>query len=261
MARSLLARCVDTHRAYFILGNDTMELEHGILVGNADCMDLYDANCIVGVTAEGRAEVDELLAQVEVECEPLRHRCCKVDPLTPSTLEAQLALDDYEPTVELQMVLLGDLAETGPVVDIRPVTHELDWQSLRALMRVDHQERATRRQQQWPMGLTDQMWRQKQMKAPDVQFFIAHVEDRDCGYFSSWSGVAGVGMVEDLFVAPKLRNRGIGTALIAHCVDDARRRGAGIVTIGADIGDRPKRLYARLGFRPLALYRSYVKTL
>jgi GNAT superfamily N-acetyltransferase len=65
--------------------------------------------------------------------------------------------------------------------------------------------------------------------------------------------------VEDLFTHPDYRHRGLATALIAHCVADARARGAGPVVIGADPHDTPRQMYAALGFRPLFLSRGYLR--
>ena len=57
------------------------------------------------------------------------------------------------------------------------------------------------------------------------------------------------------------RHRGVATALIAHCVDDARAHGAGPVVIVSDPTDTPKHMYAALGFRPVALKRGWLKRL
>jgi GNAT superfamily N-acetyltransferase len=105
----------------------------------------------------------------------------------------------------------------------------------------------------------------KRAKAPALQFFLARADDgEDCAFFSSWPGPGDgndVGKVEDLFTAPEHRRTGIATALIAHAVDDARRRGAGPVLIGADPDDTPKAMYAALGFAPACVLRSYTKRL
>ena len=71
----------------------------------------------------------------------------------------------------------------------------------------------------------------------------------------------GVGQVENLFTHPDYRNRGIATALIHHCVADARAKGAGPVVIVADPTDTPKNIYARMGFRPVAVVGHYLKDL
>ena len=57
------------------------------------------------------------------------------------------------------------------------------------------------------------------------------------------------------------RHRGIASALIAHCVQDARERGARPAVIGADPTDTPMRMYAAMGFRPLFMKLNYVRRL
>jgi GNAT superfamily N-acetyltransferase len=99
----------------------------------------------------------------------------------------------------------------------------------------------------------------KRVKAPDLRFWLARVDDTDAAFFSSWPGPEGVGIVEDLFTRPEFRRRGIATALIAHSVADARERGAGPVAISARVNDSPKYMYAALGFRPSCISRSYLK--
>ena len=98
-----------------------------------------------------------------------------------------------------------------------------------------------------------------QAQCPPLRFWIARAEGSDCAFFSSWPGTNGIGKVEDLFTLPEFRGRGIGTALIAHAVLDARERGAGPVLIGALTDDAPKHMYAGLGFRPLCVMREYLK--
>jgi hypothetical protein len=45
--------------------------------------------------------------------------------------------------------------------------------------------------------------------------------------------------------------------MLRFAIGTARERGAGPVVIGAEVDDTPKRLYARFGFRPTAVTRSY----
>ncbi|OGO52256.1 MAG: hypothetical protein A2148_06360 [Chloroflexi bacterium RBG_16_68_14] len=78
-------------------------------------------------------------------------------------------------------------------------------------------------------------------------------------YCSSWEGIDGVGQVEYLFTHPEYRHRGLATALIHRSVADCRERGAGHVVIVADPADTPKQMYAAMGFRPVAIKRSYWK--
>ena len=63
--------------------------------------------------------------------------------------------------------------------------------------------------------------------------------------------------MEELFTHPEFRHRGLATALIHHCVADAREHGAGPVVIAADPEDTPKLMYAAMGFRPVAMKRTW----
>jgi GNAT superfamily N-acetyltransferase len=160
----------------------------------------------------------------------------------------------------LQLLLEGDLRREPPAIAIREIASEADWGVLAGLLRRDHEEEARKeRRPPWAQAVTDQMLATKRAKAPPFRWWIARLEDRDAGFFSSWPGIDGVGMVEDLFVQPELRRRGIARALIHHAVADARARGADRVLIGADPNDWPKRLYADLGFAPTCITWSWLK--
>ena len=258
----LLEQAVDTLHGYFELGNDRRPVEAATLVASPECPNVYDANCATRVVAETPADIDHLLADVDVNYSALGHRCFKIDPLTPPPFVARLVVEGYQPAVELQSVLETSVDIGEPPVAIRPVADTADWLSLAKLLRMDHLESARKRSVEcWPQAITDQMVEQKKRKAPGVQFFLARVDGNDCAFFSSWPGVNGIGKVEDLFTVPSFRRRGIATALIAHAVADARRRGGELVLIGADVDDTPKLMYYRMGFRPLLLYSSYTRTL
>ena len=75
---------------------------------------------------------------------------------------------------------------------------------------------------------------------------------------SAWDGVDGAGQVEDVFVEPEYRHRGLATALIHRGVADCRERGSSAVVIVADAGDTPQTMYAAMGFRHVATKRRYV---
>jgi GNAT superfamily N-acetyltransferase len=101
----------------------------------------------------------------------------------------------------------------------------------------------------------------KRAKSPAVRVRVARDEGVDCGVFTSWDGVDRMGMVEDLFVLPEHRGRGVARALVRRAVADARERGAQSVLSGALVDDTPKDLYRRMGFDPLVVRRCWTSPL
>jgi GNAT superfamily N-acetyltransferase len=106
-------------------------------------------------------------------------------------------------------------------------------------------------------GVGDRLALVARLKTPPDRKWLAYVDGAARGMASAWE-VDGVGQVEDVFVEPAFRHRGIATALIHHCVADSRGRGAGAMVIVADAADTPQTMYAAMGFRPVATKRRYV---
>jgi predicted N-acetyltransferase YhbS len=77
--------------------------------------------------------------------------------------------------------------------------------------------------------------------------FVARTNRRLIGAVQLWDISAGPGrpalLLGPLAVASDRRNRGVGTALVRHALDEARRRGHGLVLL---VGDAP--YYGRFGF-------------
>ena len=116
----LLERSIETLHAYYELGNERTRVGRAVLVANSNCPDVYDANCVTRITAETGADIDRLLDEVDAAYSAVTHRCFKVEPLTPAPFAARLALEGYQPNVELQSVLETGLGITATAVDIRP---------------------------------------------------------------------------------------------------------------------------------------------
>ena len=61
-----------------------------------------------------------------------------------------------------------------------------------------------------------------------------------------------VAWLEELYVTPSIRSRGIGTALVTAVLERAREAGIVAIDLEIDAGhSRAESLYRRLGFRPL----------
>ena len=259
----IVGRAAETLAGYYELGNQVVATPLARFVTNPVFPLIYDANhCGVVRGGSDPDEVDVLLQEVETVFGGYAHRAFKLDPLVPPAVEARLALEGYDAGAELQMLLEGDLRAPPPSVDVRPVESDADWESFTLLQRTDHEE-VNRKEgrERFPAHVSEQMMGTKRAKCPDVAYFLARLDGVDCGFFSSWPGVDGLGKVEDLFTHPDHRRRGVASALIVRAVTDARERGARGILIGADPDDTPMHMYAALGFRPLFLFRTRTLTL
>jgi GNAT superfamily N-acetyltransferase len=254
--RDLLARVYETLEGYYELGCEVRYEPLARFVRNVNAPLIYDVNFAALVRAGTRDEIASVLDRVDELFDGLPHRVFHIDPWTPPAFEAQLVLDGFEFEDELQLLLEDALSVPGdlPAIDIRLVESDEDWSTVRRLARLDHEEQARRRLHPlWDEDVTTEMVATKRAKAPDLRFWLARADGVDCAFLSSWPGANGVGKVEDLFTHPNFRHRGIASALIVHCVRDARERGAGPVLIGALPNDTPMRIYAAMGFRPFCV--------
>ncbi len=259
---TLTDRALATNAGNFALGNETFELLGATFLRNRASPDIYDANHVADARPTTPAQIEEFLAAVDREYAASKHRRFEVDYRTPPEFEARLVLEGYERDAGLISVLEGELLGPAPEeFDIRPVESESDWSAYWEVMHEDWREHNVQRKRKVKVEIARQMLHVKRLKQPPVQYFLAYVKDRPVAYFNSWAGVGGVGQVEDLFTLPRLRRRGIARALIYHCVADARAKGAGPVIIAADPNGTPKRIYAAMGFRPVAVQSHYTKYL
>jgi GNAT superfamily N-acetyltransferase len=260
---SLVDRLHETVHGYLALGNEVIEGPLVSFVRNVEAATIYDANFAAKVRARSPKDIDAVLARCEDVLGASGHRQFMIDPDTPPQVEARLALEGYERNDELDLVLDGELRApaSSDGITLRPVVSAEDWSSFGRLVRANHEEQNARGDRaHLSEEVTLQMVLTKQLKDPMVVTFLATVKREDCGYFSCWPGTNGLAKVEDLFTRPDHRHRGVGTALIHRCVDEARSRGAKEVSISAAVDDTPKDMYAAMGFRPVSVLRFWLRT-
>jgi GNAT superfamily N-acetyltransferase len=242
------------------LGHETSNERLCTVVRDVVRPQLWAANHVSQVHAHTRDEIDEVMQRAQRALSHCSHRLFLVDPFTPPAFVARLLLDDYgELAPTIQLVLEGELRIEPRAIDIREVNGEQDWLSIQALVGEDHSEGAQKHERSLPFEVTQAMVESYRMKAPTCQFFIARVGHVDCAHGAGVLCQGGIGMIEDLFTLPPYRRRGIATAVIARAVAFLRARGASTIVIGAHAGQRPKRLYAALGFAPVCVTREYIR--
>jgi GNAT superfamily N-acetyltransferase len=256
----LLLRVCETNFAYLALGNERFEAHSAVFVRNREAPRRHDANCVGLIRTPSQSEIEALLSLAAAEFAAMSHRTFHIDALTPSGFTARLALEDgYKHSEVLVHVLDGPLQGPAPDVELREVLTESDWAAYRALDAMWWQETSIGALGPYDPGIHDEFMLCRRLKYPQTRGWFAFADGEPRAFFSSWPGDNGVGIVEDLYTHPEYRKRGLATALIAHCVADCRERGAGPVIINSNIDDTPKHLYARLGFRPLYVGRTYTK--
>ena len=96
----------------------------------------------------------------------------------------------------------------------------------------------------------------REMRAFPERRFVLDRGDGPLG-MSCLRRLDGVAQVEDVFVVPEARGGGVGTALVAHAIREARAGDPELTFIVADADDRPRELYARLGFEAQTTFRSF----
>jgi ribosomal protein S18 acetylase RimI-like enzyme len=95
---------------------------------------------------------------------------------------------------------------------------------------------------------------------PDKQYVLAEVDGKPAGFGvihfrpdPLWERPEQVPLVMDVWVAPNLRRRGIGSRMIRALEDSARQRGFPCVYIQVQAEKNPRavELYKRLGYQTL----------
>lgn len=86
----------------------------------------------------------------------------------------------------------------------------------------------------------------------DSTYLIAWEDDRPVGHAHiAWSGThLGLPEIQDVFVLPELRRRGIASQLTHTAEDEARRRGWDRISLSVSRDDNPAaaQLYRKLGY-------------
>jgi GNAT superfamily N-acetyltransferase len=248
---------VRVDQAHEALGHRTFEADGAVFIRNPALPDIHVANYVRSVTGGTPDAIDRLLGRAEHEFAGCPHRCFEVDLDTPPAFEARLVRGGYEPRAFVLMVLTGDLQGGAKAADPVMAADERSWAEADRLKRLDWAEARAKFGLAPLPGVGDRLALVARLKTPPDRKWLAFVDGAARGMASAWE-MDGVGQVEDVFVEPRFRHRGIATALIHHCVADCRTRGAGAVVIVADAADTPQTMYAAMGFRPVARKRRYV---
>lgn len=254
-------RALDVNAANLALGHGVFEAEGATFVRSRAYPRIHDANHVRDVTASSPEAIDRLLVRVERDYEDIGHRRFDVDFRTPPGFVARLALEGYERSDALAMLVEGEVQGKRSEHEIRAIETDEDWAEYARLRTLDWREYSERSKRPDEPEVGEALIAISRLKSPPVRYWLACVEGKPRAYMNSWVGLDGMGQIEDLFTEAEFRHRGLASALIHHCVADCRAQGAGPVVIVADPTDTPRQMYAAMGFRPVAVYSHYLKLL
>lgn len=262
MTNDLARRIAEAYRWQRGLGNSAVAAPHCHIVANPARPEIWDANHADAVTAQSPDEIDAVFAAMDRHLGHTRWRVVHTDCFTPDGFLARLAFEDFaERPVTIQMAQQGDLADRGVPIALRAVTDEADWAALHRLVRADHIEGFRVGDLNLSPEISAAMVADYRAKSGPCHFHLALSAGEPVAYGAYAAAPQRVGMIEDLFTLPSARRRGIATAMIAAFTDRLRSAGCRTVFLGALAAERPKRLYARLGFHPVMLTRNWVREL
>jgi GNAT superfamily N-acetyltransferase len=246
-------------QAHEAIGHRSFEGDGGVFVTNPELPDIHVANYVHSITAKSPGEIDGLLARAEREFAGCPHRCFEVDRDTSPKFEGRLVSEGYEAREFVLMMLEGKLVGKPPAADLRLATDDRDWAAADRLKRLDWAEARAKLGRDPLPAVGESLARLARLKTPPDRKWLARMDGEARGMASVWDGLDGVGYVEDVFVEPAYRHRGLATALLHRCAADARARGIGALTLVADAADTPQAMYAAMGFRHVATKRRYVR--
>jgi GNAT superfamily N-acetyltransferase len=248
------ARVATARRWYRRQGYDAIVADGITAVVTPAHPDTWDANWL-------QAEPDATPAAVFAALDrhhPTGWQVVVVDALTPPDVEAALALADFRVEVTVIEMVADRLVAppASPAVTLEQVD-AASWDRLAELVRIDHREgkRTGAYNADVSAGLLDGM--RRELTLSDYWLLVAH--GSDAGYGMTARCPNGLGLIENLFTLPDRRGRGLMSAFIVEAAARLRAGGCDAVFLDAHVHDTPKKLYARLGFQPVAVTRTWVR--
>jgi GNAT superfamily N-acetyltransferase len=246
-----LARLRAHRRAWFERSATRAEpFAHGMAYFTPAHPTKWDLNLLVVDDASGLA-ADELMAEAEALQAParLRHRKLEVLSHADHLVEGFQAAGWAAERV-IVMVLRAGADQRG---DAPAPVREVDFPAVRPLM------------EQW-YGEAMSAAEARDLCDADAdtaltsgtRFFLCERDGEPAASCVLLTG-DGVGQVEEVYTAKAHRGAGFASAVIRAAMAAAQERGDDLIMIMADADDWPQKLYERLGFETVDLYRTFTR--
>ena len=98
---------------------------------------------------------------------------------------------------------------------------------------------------------------EEELKREAARYFVAELDNEVVGYMGYWEAPQEAHII-NLAIAPKFRQKGFGAQMLDHCLEFARKKGAGLATLEVRTSNEAAQaLYAKSGFRTVAIRKKY----
>jgi ribosomal-protein-alanine N-acetyltransferase len=96
-----------------------------------------------------------------------------------------------------------------------------------------------------------------ELKRKLARYFVVEEEGEVAGYMGYWEAPGEAHLI-NLAIAPKFRQKRLGSAMVDYCLQFAAKTGARLATLEVrDGNEAAKRLYEKCGFRIVAIRKKY----
>ncbi len=243
-------------RWFRLCGHHPIETPHATIVATPADPDVWDANFAL---AKPGADPARLIAALDAAMGHSRWRVVQADLLTDPDMPAALALSGFTqgpPLIEMATHAVQAPAARAPIT-LDTVTSDADWTEMIAMVRIDHAEgrRTGTITEDVSAGLITLM----RERVPAGSFALIRLNGEAAGYGLMLACPGGLGLLENLFTLPAMRGRGIMSAFIAQASARLSAQGCATIFLDALAGEQAKHLYARLGFRPVAITNCWTR--
>lgn len=252
-ARTEAERVAGARRWFRVQGREPIEAGGVTVVATPAYPATWEANFVMpGPGVGGEAA----LAALEKHA-PAGWQVVQVDCLTAPDVEAVLALEGFAVANSLIEMVAKAVAPVPPAprVAVERVGAGA-WDRFAALVEADHRE-GKRTGDYDPAVAAGLLAGMRGRSACDHWLLVE--DGVDLGYGMTALCPNGLGLIENLFTLPAHRGRGVMSRFIGAAAARLRAAGCDAVFLDAHADDTPKRLYAKLGFRAVAVTRTWVR--
>lgn len=254
-----LSAILDTYRWHRALGQKVRQLDCARIVADSLHPNVWDTNHADCITAATRPQIDAVLESLDIHLGHSDWRVVHTDPQTPEPFLARLAFDGFQEQAPIIQMALNGRVRAEPAKNLQLVSTDADWTALCELVGYDHGEGLRLGNAIQSRELTDGIVAGYKSRSPACQFYLAYVDEQPVAYGSCAKGPTGAAIIEDLFTLSKFRGQGIASGMIAAFANQLNGDGCNTIFLGALVGQSARFLYAKLGFEPIMLTRTWTR--